>query len=93
MPFDTWNHLWVFGKENSIKKPFIQNFSFISRLVIMITTITSENKIGWNDKIKDIFSIEPQNPKYDHSIIFDDNNLLWKEKSIKYNVLVYTIVT
>ena len=50
----------------------------------MITIITIEPQIGWKDKIKDIFSFEPQNPKYDHSIIFDDNNLLWKEKSIKY---------
>ena len=40
----------------------------------MITITTSEHKIGWNDKIKDIYSFEPQNPKYDHSIISNDNN-------------------
>ena len=40
----------------------------------MITIITIELQIGWKDKIKDIFSFEPQNPKYDHSIISNDNN-------------------
>ena len=49
----------------------------------MITIIIIEPQIGWKDKIKKIFSIEPQNPKYDHSIISNDNNWFWKGKDKK----------
>ena len=75
------------------QKPFIQNFSFILRFVIMITIITIEPQIGWKDKIKDIFFFWTSKSK-----IWSFYNCWWiiidsEREKMRNNVLVLKIIT